>query len=268
MRYRRQALRHLEAPEQLDEVVRLATVPGWLLTFALTLVVVVAGAWAVIGTVDRLVNAPGVLIHPAGVSSFDAVGGGQVVKVWGTPNERVSPSTPLYTLRATDGTVSTVTAPFDAYVISLLITEGQLLQPGTGVAELEKLDPGAGLQAVVFVPATSAPALQPGVIAQVTAAAVPSAVFGTLQGRVVSIGAFPETEDSLHAFLGPGYNVAPLLHGGSVVRVAVALTPDPQSPSGLEWSKSSPPFRLTSESQVAASFTIAREHPISWLVNR
>lgn len=267
MRYRRQALRQLEAPEQLDEVVRLTSVPSWLLTAALAAVVLLAGTWASIGTVDRTVRAAGVLIHANGVSGLDATDSGQVVKVWASPNQLVGPSTPLYSVQSQGGQIRTVTAPWDAYVITVLISEGQLVQLGTPVANLERLNtPGDALQAVVFVAATSAPTLQPGVPARVAAAAVPSTVFGTLHGQITSVGAFPETESSLRAFLGDGFNVESFLRGGSVIRVTVALATDPTSASGLQWSKASPPFGLNSESQVTASFTIAREHPISWLV--
>jgi hypothetical protein len=50
------------------------------------------------------------------------------------------------------------------------------------------------------------------------------------------------------------------------VRVVVPLQTDPASPSGLHWTKASPPFQLNSTSQIQAMFTIAREHPITWLL--
>jgi hypothetical protein len=124
------------------------------------------------------------------------------------------------------------------------------------------------LQAVVFVPASVAPLMQPGNQVAVVADAVPSTVFGTLSGTVASVGSFPETEDSLRAFLGSGADVRRLLGSGSVVRVTVPLATDAHSPSGLRWSKSPPPFQLNSESTITARFTIAVEHPISWLVGR
>src|SRR5262245_42199515 len=98
MKFRRQALRHMQAPEQLDEVVRLATVPAWLLTVALALGVAGAGVWSVYGTVTRSVAAPGVLIHANGISSLDAVASGQVVKIWARPNQRLAKGTPILTL--------------------------------------------------------------------------------------------------------------------------------------------------------------------------
>jgi hypothetical protein len=46
------------------------------------------------------------------------------------------------------------------------------------------------------------------------------------------------------------------------------LEHDADSPSGLRWSKSAPPFRLSSASRVTARFTVAEERPIDWVVSR
>ena len=56
----------------------------------------------------------------------------------------------------------------------------------------------------MFVPAAAAPTIPPGAGVTLTAAAAPSSVFGTLRGTVTSVGKFPETTDSLQAFLGDG----------------------------------------------------------------
>src|SRR6185437_15949440 len=99
--------------------------------------------------------------------------------------------------------IHTVDAPWDAYVVSMVVTDGQLVEPGTPVADLERVS-GANdpLEAVVFVPAAAAPTIQPGTGVTLTAAAAPTAVFGTLRGTVASVGDFPETSESLQAFLG------------------------------------------------------------------
>lgn len=269
MMFRRQALRQLGAPEQLDQAVRLATAPIWLLTGALTAIVATAGVWATVGTVPRTVDGPGVLIHSSGISALDASTSGQVVKVWATANQRLAGGTPLYTLQDSDSQIVTVNTPWDANVVAVLIAEGQLVQPGTRVAEVERLDtPGDALRAVVFVPAALAPTLQIGVPARISVAAAPSTIFGTVQGRIAEVGTFPETEASIRAFLGSGQAALPLLANGSVVRVTVSLAADQNAATGLRWSKAAPPFRLTSVSQVSASFTVSEEHPISWLLGR
>jgi multidrug efflux pump subunit AcrA (membrane-fusion protein) len=269
MRYRRAALREFEAPEQLDEVVRLATIPAWLLSVTLAAVVAGAGAWATFGSVATTVRANGVLIHSQGISTLDATISGQVVKVWATPNEHVSAGTPLYTVTAADGHQTTVTSPWSAYVVNLDVSAGQLLQPGTPVADMEPLNlPGEVLEAVVFVPANYAAALAPGTKVEVSTPQAPTSVFGTMSGTVTSVGAFPETAASLRAFFGSGFNVLPLLRRGSVIRVVIPLVTVPGSVTTLKWSKQAPPFQLDSESPVNAAFTVRRQHPIDWLLGR
>jgi multidrug resistance efflux pump len=267
--YRRRALSRLDAPEQLDEAIRLATVPGWLITVALVLAVGGTAVWAAVATVPRTVDARGVITHSAGVSSLDAVVGGLVTQVWAGVDQRIYKGRPLYSLAGTSGAVQVVTAPWDAYVTSWLAREGQLLQPGMTVAELVRLDtPGDRLQARVYLRSSYAPMVTAGVPVELEADAAPAAVFGTLHGTVVSVGQFPESEDSLRAYLGDSADVHGLLAGGNVVAVTVALELDPGSASGLRWSKAGPPFGLSSQSEVTAQFTVAEEHPVNWLVRR
>lgn len=269
MRFRGRALRQLEAPEQLDEAVRLATIPGWLLTATLVLVVACAALWASLASVASTVQANGVLIDSDGISTLDATVSGQVTKVWAAPSEHVSAGSPLYTITDAAGKPTTVDTPWAAYVVSLRISAGWLLVPGTPVADLEPLDmPGEIPEAVVFLPASYAVSLSPGVPVQVSSPEVPSGLFGTLRGTVASVGSFPETAASLQAFLGSSYNVGPLLRGGAVMRVVIALATVPGSGSTLQWSRKPPPFRISSESPVAASFLLARQHPIDWLLGR
>jgi hypothetical protein len=193
MKFRPAALRQLEAPEKLDEVVRLATAPAWLMGAALAIIVAAAATWASLGTVATAVGAPGVLVHADGVS-----------------------------------------AP----------------------------------RAVVFVPAAAAPTIRTGSDVTLTAAAAPSAVFGTLRGTVASVGTFTETSQSLQAFLGQDASTSTYLSAGNVIRVVIALTTVPGSPAKLAWSKANPGYTLSAESSVQASFVVAREHPMNWLINR
>ncbi len=269
MRFRRAALRHLEAPEKLDEVVRLASAPAWLMAIALGMIVAVAATWAIAGTLATTMTAPGVLIHANGVSTLDATASGQVVRLWVQPDAFATSGAPLYSVQDASGRVRVIDSPWDAYVVSLVVTDGQLVEPGTPVANLERVsgtrDP---MEAVVFVPAAAAPTIAPGAGVTLTAAAVPSAVFGTLHGTVRSVGAFPETAGSLQAFLGQDVSTGTYLAAGSVIRVVIQLARLPGSPTALAWSRATPSFAVNSDSSVQASFVVARQHPVEWLTGR
>ncbi|MER6914748.1 HlyD family efflux transporter periplasmic adaptor subunit [Streptomyces sp. NPDC000594] len=269
MRFRKQALRKLESPEQLDEVARLTSMHTWLTTVALLVVVVSLGVWSAFATVPKTVDAPGVLTHAAGAVTLDAARQGQVASVLVAPNQRVGRKQPLYTLVGRNGVTETVTAPWTAHVVSVRISEGEMLLPGSKVAVLERLEtPGDPLEAMVYVPVAHAPLLRVGMPVRLSAAVAPVNVFGTLSGTVSAVGSVPETEESLHALLGADRDVTPFLSSGSVVAVTVRLTPDAASPSGLKWSRSAPSFELNAQSAVTATLTVARERPLDWLVKR
>lgn len=269
MKFRPAALRHLEAPEQLDQVVRLASAPAWIMTGVLAAIVGVAVTWAAVGTVNTTVTAPGVLTYANGVSTLDATTSGQVARLWVPPGQLVTSGARLYSVQGADGRIHTVNAPWDAYVVSTTVAVGQLVEPGTPVADLERVsgtsDP---LEAVVFVPAADAPAVQRGQEVTLTASAAPSAVFGTLRGTVMSVGQFPETTQSLQAFLGEDASTGTFLAAGSVIRIVMKLATVTGAPTELVWSKASPGFTLNAESSVEASFVVAAQHPIEWLTGR
>ena len=267
MKFRTQALTELDSPEQLDQSAKVATVPGWLATAALLVVVLSAGTWAVFGSVAQTFTAAGVLTHSAGVSQLDSTSTGQVTQVWASPNQRMSQGDPLYSIQDTSGAIHLIKSPWTAYVLNWLVAQGQMLAPGSQVANLERLDtPGDMLGVRVYVDASSAPQLFAGQSVDISSSDAPASVFGTMRGTVLSVGSFSETEQSLQAFLGANKDVSSYLAHGSVIAVTVALRTDDTSPSGLWWSKASPPYRLASQSQVTATFTVSTQHPISWLL--
>jgi len=51
-----------------------------------------------------------------------------------------------------------------------------------------------------------------------------------------------------------------------VIRVVIKLATVPGTQQKLAWSKAAPGFTLNSESSVQASFVIAKQHPLSWLL--
>lgn len=269
MRFRGKALAELSAPERLDESVRLATVPAWLVAAALAVAVGSAAVWSFTGSVPRTVTGPGVLTHAAGVSTLEATVGGQVTEVWVSPDSRIAAGDLIFSAIADDGTTVTERAPWPAVVVNLGVTDGMLMRPGDTVAALERLDtPGDALLARVYVPADRAPMLRPGLPVDIEVASVPAAVFGTLAGTVSDVGQFPETEASLRAFHGTDTDVRGFLGAGAPVAVTVALDPDPAGAGGLAWSKVGPPYSVPSQSEVTADIVVAAERPVDWLVNR
>jgi len=267
MKFRSAAMKNIGEPERLDQPLKLSSIPSWLVTCALLLAVVGVTVWAVTGTVARTVEAEGVLTRTAGVTDFEAGVSGRVEQVWVEPADQVSHGDRLYTVVTADGEVQHEPAPWDAYVVNLLVTEGQMLDPGTPTAALERVDgPGDELQARLYVPAAQAPMLHQGAPVEIEVESAAPAAFGTVGGTVTSVGRFPETAASLLAFLGRDRSIDRYLDRGPPIAVTVAL--DRNDSGELVWSKSRPPFTVMSQSSVAATFTLAEERPIDWVIRR
>ncbi|MGW7041906.1 HlyD family efflux transporter periplasmic adaptor subunit [Streptomyces avermitilis] len=254
MKFREEAVRKLESPEQLDEMARLASIPSWLTTVALSVVVLAAGIWSVFATVTRTVSVPGVLTVTAGTTTLDAARRGRVDTVLITPRQRVRKGEPLYTLSSPSGSIVTVTAPWTTRVVSVLISEGQSLGPNSKVAVLERsVTTGGPSQATVRVAAHSVSALRTGM--SVHLSTTEAGGRGSQSGVVTAIDSVSEQDDPLGTSLGPDLPVRRYPAAGPVARVAVRLATGPLSATD-------------SPQAVSVVFTVAREHPIDWLVKR
>lgn len=69
--FRKVALDRLASPERLDEMLRVTPARAWLALGAIGLLIVVAGAWGVLGSVHEKVRGHGILVRSGGV--FDVV---------------------------------------------------------------------------------------------------------------------------------------------------------------------------------------------------
>lgn len=85
--FRQAALDKLSSPEQLDQLMQVASPKGWLALGALGLVLLTALVWGVFGRVPTRVHGRGILIRPGGVSIVTARGDGAVLRVHASPEQ-------------------------------------------------------------------------------------------------------------------------------------------------------------------------------------
>jgi multidrug efflux pump subunit AcrA (membrane-fusion protein) len=79
--YRQIALDRLSSPEQLDQVLQVTQLRGWLALGALGALIVIALVWSVVGSIPTNVVAHGVLIRPGGLTQLYAAADGSVIEV-------------------------------------------------------------------------------------------------------------------------------------------------------------------------------------------
>jgi multidrug efflux pump subunit AcrA (membrane-fusion protein) len=95
MEFRRKALENLRAPDDLDSPVRLARPRAWAVLAVLAMLITAGTVWAVAGTLDRKVAAPGLLTHPLGVSRVQSPQGGLVSDIFVSSANMVPKGTPV-----------------------------------------------------------------------------------------------------------------------------------------------------------------------------
>jgi HlyD family secretion protein len=79
--FRKEALDKLAAPEQLDELIKVTTVEGWIGLAGFGVLIATAIAWALLGRVPTKVGGQGILIRSGGVFNVVALGSGQIMQV-------------------------------------------------------------------------------------------------------------------------------------------------------------------------------------------
>lgn len=77
--YRKEALEKVASPEQLDQLVRVASPKRWFSLFALGSLVAAGCAWSVFGRIPIIITGRGVLIYPSKVVTVQSAKGGRIL---------------------------------------------------------------------------------------------------------------------------------------------------------------------------------------------
>jgi HlyD family secretion protein len=168
-------------------------------------------------------------------------------------------------LAATIERDSRLMSPIAGQVIEIKVSPGSVLAAGTPVVAIET--EGAGLEAVVYVPADRGKTVQPGMEARIEPSTVKREEFGTMIGKVSTISAFPMTPEGMAAVLHNDALVRIFSQEGAPYAVRIALARNPDGVSGYRWSSGAgPPLRLSTGTLARAEVTTREQPPIDLVV--
>ncbi|RBQ16849.1 hypothetical protein DP939_27670 [Spongiactinospora rosea] len=223
IQFRSEAMARAQAPDVLDQPVRLTGPRTWLVLAALALVVVVGAVWAFTGTLHTSVNARGLLTLPRGGFPIQAIRGGQVSEVFVKPGGVVPRDGRVAAVRSGGATV-VVRSPAQGRVFSVPVRHGQVVRAGETLAVAEYAGgPDDRPVAVLFVPTGQAADVRAGGRVDLTMEPAAGAS-GILRGRVKAVDPAIWTSKDVAAFVGDE-GMARLVSGpGPVHRVTVELT--------------------------------------------
>lgn len=156
---------------------------------------------------------------------------------------------------------SALTSPADGRVIEIKMAEGAILAAGNPVIEIER--EGAGLSALIYVPADRGKTVKPGMRAHIEPASARREEHGLAIGTVSSVSEYPVTPQGMAAVLRNETLVARFARDGASYAVVIELEADGRSASGYRWSSGGgPPSRLTPGTLARADITTAERPPI------
>ncbi len=264
VQFRVKALNQLQKPDDLDLLMKVTKLRGWIALAALGALVAGIIVWSFMGRMPVQVEGEGLLSRPAGVTQIDSTVGGQVLEVLYDEGQVLKVGDPLVRLITADGTTTTVTSNFPGHVVAALIDEGNYIEPGDPLVNMERSDvKNDRLLAFLFVDSGQGQNLAPGMDVDLTVASAPVAAFGVLRGTVTAVDRFPATEAEINDLISNEQLAAEFMADGPPVRVTVDLVADPSTPSGLRWStKTGPPAPLDSGIRVSGAVIQARQAPI------
>ena len=265
--FREVALERQSSPERLDSLMRVTSPASVLALAAVGLVILAAGLWGVWGDVPVKATGRGRLLGPLGLRTVAAPVAGVVGELSVVAGAEVCAGDGLLHLDRPDSSPLNLTSPVDGRVLEASVRPGDYVAAGTPLLILEPTVGPSGavgdLQAVVYVSADQAAAIEIGMVALVQPVGFARTEYGALRAYVVAVAEYPTSLPALASVLGDPVLAGELSHGGAPVEVRLALLPAPATPSGYAWTGSSGPgHRLKTGLACTASVAVARLSPL------
>lgn len=159
---------------------------------------------------------------------------------------------------------SRVVSPYSGQVTELKSAPGALVAAGTPILSLQPEK--TALEVELYVPASEAKAIQPGMEAEVSPSMVKREEYGFMIGKVDYVGAFPASTEALMRNFENQTLVHSITAGGPVTEVRIQLVKDAKTFSGYQWSSSNGPrLHLTSGTIATAQIVTLEQRPVTLL---
>jgi hypothetical protein len=266
--FRKVALERLSSPDQLDQLMRVTNRRGWLALVALTGLIVTAVVWGFLGTVATKVSGSGILVTRGGLSGVLVSHPGEITNIHVGIGDVVERGQVVATLfrgePMTDNRMSYVASQHEGRVVDIMADQGDYVHQGMRLLNLEPLD--GRLEALIYVPLNDGKRIRSAMEVELALSTVRPEEFGYLLGRVMSMSAFPVTEQSMIRVLGIPELARQFSQGGQPYEIAVELLMDPESPSGYVWSSRGPDLRVESGTSCTARIVVERQRPVSLVI--
>lgn len=265
--FRQAALDKLATPEELDKMIQVTNLRGWIALSGLMLIVVAALVWSILGSIPTVVKTTGVLVRQDGIQEIQTPADtGQVRNLALKAGDTIKEGQALGTFRSdTNGQETPIVSPFAGTVIEVLASNNTPLKPQSPVARIEQ--DNKPLKTILLMSLADGKQIKPGTKVQISPTTVRPEEHGLLLGTVSFVSQLPVSAESLVNQLKSVELVTALTAAGPSIEVDVDLQADPKTASGLKWTTTSgPPFKLTNGTLVQANLVVGEQKPINLIL--
>lgn len=271
--YRREALKKLSSPEQLDSLMTVTTPINWLALTTMGVLLLSVVLWGLFGRLPVSVEGPGILLKPQALNEVVSLSSGQVVEVLVEPGEVIPKGTLVARIQPANLFPKTARVDIQSSVagtVSKVVAQpGAYVQPGDTLVEVTSEE--GELEAYLFLPLDKGKKVRPSMTARIDPSTVKTDEYGHMLGAVKSVNEYNSSREELVEILGSEdladamttggtYQVAPLL-------VRVRLEEDLNSPSGFKWSsKEGPSFGIREGTVVTGKIITGTQRPVDMVI--
>jgi multidrug resistance efflux pump len=267
--HKKESLEKLTSPEQLDRVLRIVRLPGWIALVSLLLLVLGLFFWSIFGQLPITTEGKGIFFDPRSIELIQSEAEGKVEEVNVKMGDQVRKGEALLKIKLLHTEeIKVIAAPADGKILMVEVLRGEEVRFGTillwfHVAGREEKDLVYG-----FFPIAKGSTIQKGMRAQVTFNAISAERYGKMEGKVTEVLPFAASPHGAILQSIPSSNLRDYLTKGEA-RVVVLIEPtlNHATPSGYQWTTAhGPPFRIPAGSVADLSVFLEEKRPISYLI--
>lgn len=160
-----------------------------------------------------------------------------------------------------------VVSDYTGKVLEFTAAPGSIVGAGQRIGAIETDDPNAELMGIAFFSVDRGKQLAPGMDIRVTPTTVQRERYGSIEGQVVEVSAFPVTTDAVTSMVGNGEIAQQMTQGQSVISVLAHLHRDERAPTGFKWTSGRGPREaVTPGTTLAVRATVEYRRPITYLL--
>lgn len=303
--FQQKALDKLKRPEKAGALFSITTSTGWIALAAVGIALFSVLVWAFFGVMAEQVVGYGVITDDSGVTNISPISGGRIVEMrYKTGDvvkkgdvvavieqtqleqqvylnaEQAHAATSYDDMRARTAQLASakeelqhqgqVISPYDGIVTSQRMREGQIVQAGAPIYDVDVTE-SQDMVGIIFVPALTGNKLKPGSVIQVSPGAIDSSLYGSLVGKVIELSPYPVNSDRVVYWTGNKEFANWVLQkcGGAIMEVRVELTRDNDSKSGYLWTTLEGPKETITEGMTCTATAIVdRKSPFAYAFDK